>query len=91
MSTSVPPILQLASTLTLLASGSFQHNAEIDFLLRLAQRTMSKTLSVFGCVDGTHFGFQTPTENEYMFFNRKGFHSQNSMIETLDIQQSPVG
>lgn len=33
MSTSVPPILQLAATLNLLASGSFQHNAGNDFLL----------------------------------------------------------
>ncbi|XP_065356427.1 putative nuclease HARBI1 [Calliphora vicina] len=117
MSTSVPPILQLAATLNLLASGSFQHNAGNDFLIGLAQSTMCKVVKkvtkeiekklcakminflpnqseecmeyfmdkfkipgVVGCVDGTHFGFQAPTENEYMFFNRKGFHSLNSMI-----------
>lgn len=44
MSTSVPPILQLAATLNLLASGSFQHNAGNDFLLGLAQSTMCKVV-----------------------------------------------
>ncbi|XP_039967512.1 putative nuclease HARBI1, partial [Bactrocera tryoni] len=33
-----------------------------------------------GCIDGTHFGLQKPTLNEHMFFNRKGYHSLNSMI-----------
>ncbi|XP_046812423.1 putative nuclease HARBI1 [Lucilia cuprina] len=34
---------------------------------------------VIGCVDGTHFGLQKPP-NEHMFFNRKDFHSLNSII-----------
>lgn len=42
MSTSVTPILQLAATLNLLASGSFQHNVGNDFLLGLAQSTVCK-------------------------------------------------
>ncbi|XP_075160229.1 uncharacterized protein LOC142233262 [Haematobia irritans] len=44
ISTSVPQILQLAATLNLLASGSFQHNAGNDFLLGLAQSTMCKVI-----------------------------------------------
>lgn len=44
MSTSVPPILQLAATLSLLASSSFQHNAGNDFLIGLAQSTMCKVV-----------------------------------------------
>lgn len=39
-----------------------------------------KLLSVVGSVDGTHFGFQVPSKDEYMFFNRKGFHGLNAMI-----------
>lgn len=45
MSTSVSPILQLAATLNLLASGSFQHNVGNDFLLGLAQSTICKIVA----------------------------------------------
>ncbi|XP_017470297.1 PREDICTED: uncharacterized protein LOC108361988 [Rhagoletis zephyria] len=54
LSTAVPPMLQLAATLSLLA--------------------------IIGCIDGTHFALQKPTENEHMFYNRRGYHSLNSMI-----------
>ncbi|XP_055850651.1 putative nuclease HARBI1 [Episyrphus balteatus] len=39
-----------------------------------------KIPGVIGCVDGTHIGLLRPTANEEMFFNRKGFHSINAMI-----------
>ncbi|XP_065356203.1 putative nuclease HARBI1 [Calliphora vicina] len=39
-----------------------------------------KIPGVIGCVIGTHFGLQRPASNEHMFFNRKGFHSLNSMV-----------
>lgn len=42
LSTSTPPVLQLAATLTLLASGSFRHYIGNDFLLGLAQSTLCK-------------------------------------------------
>lgn len=44
LSTSTPPVLQLAATLTLLDSGSFQLPVYIgnDFLLGLAQSTLCK-------------------------------------------------
>lgn len=138
MSTALPPKLQLAVTLSLLASGSFQHTVGNDYLMGMCQSAVSKTinrvineiedricpkfitflpnestscmelymqkfklpggncmtydkickyffhmtfmLSVIGSVDGTHFGLQKPSENEHMFFNRKGYHSLNSMI-----------
>lgn len=42
MSTSIPPVLQLAATLSLLASGSFQHNVGNDFLLGMCQGATCK-------------------------------------------------
>lgn len=33
-----------------------------------------------GCIDGTHIFLRKPSENEEMFFNRKGRHSLNVMI-----------
>lgn len=45
----------------------------------LTNNYLIQLLTVIGCVDGTHFGLQKPP-NEHMFFNRKGFHSLNSMI-----------
>ncbi|XP_061390004.1 putative nuclease HARBI1 isoform X1 [Musca vetustissima] len=117
MSSSIPAVLQLASTLSLLASGSFQHTVGNDFLIGMSQSATCRVVQrvakemelklcpehinfspdqsalcmehfctkfripgVIGCVDGTHFGLQKPTENEHMFFNRKGYHSLNSMI-----------
>lgn len=44
-STSTPPVLQLAATLTLLASGSFQHNVGNDFLLGLSQSSMCRIMN----------------------------------------------
>lgn len=41
---------------------------------------------VFGCVDGTHIGIIAPKENEHLFLNRKGFHSLNAMIASLNIE-----
>lgn len=35
---------------------------------------------VIGCIDGTHIMILRPTENEHIFFNRKGRHSINAMI-----------
>lgn len=35
---------------------------------------------IIGCVDGTHVRIITPSKNEHLFFNRKGYHSINAMI-----------
>ncbi|XP_055850481.1 putative nuclease HARBI1 [Episyrphus balteatus] len=125
MSTAVPEPLQLAATLSLLASAGYQctvgkvraHNFGNNYLIGMSQSTISKIIAhvlnkietklcthhikfseerwstckqwffqkykiqgVVGCVDGTHFGLQKPSTNEHMFFNRKSFHSLNSMI-----------
>lgn len=42
MSTAVPPKLQLAAALTLLASGGFQHNVGNDYLVGMCQSTVNK-------------------------------------------------
>lgn len=39
---------------------------------------------VIGCVDGTHINIVRPIENEHLFFNRKGKHSINTMIVSID-------
>ncbi|XP_050316916.1 putative nuclease HARBI1 [Bactrocera neohumeralis] len=117
LSTAVPPMIQLGATLSLLASGGYQHLVGNDFLIGICQSTICKIIKnvvsemetklcpqfikfvpdnlsectksfvekykipgVIGCIDGTHFGLQKPTVNEHMFFNRKGYHSLNSMI-----------
>ncbi|XP_036343884.1 putative nuclease HARBI1 [Rhagoletis pomonella] len=41
----VPPILQLAGTLSLLASGGYQHNIGSDYLVGMGQSTVSKVVS----------------------------------------------
>ncbi|XP_067616529.1 putative nuclease HARBI1 isoform X2 [Eurosta solidaginis] len=100
----VPPFFQLAVTLSLLASGGYQHNVGSDYLVGMCQSTVSKltsyvvaemerklcaeficfepddSQSLIGCVDGTHIGLEKPIANEHMYFNRKGYHSINSMI-----------
>ncbi|XP_065358696.1 putative nuclease HARBI1 [Calliphora vicina] len=110
-------VKELASTLSLLASGSFQYAVGNDYLIGMSQSTISKMVTrvakemevklcpnlikfdpeqsnecmetfmrkykipgVIGCIDGTHIGLQKPSDNEHMFFNRKGFHSLNSMV-----------
>ena len=36
---------------------------------------------VIGCVDGTHIALETPgTDVEYMYVNRKNYHSMNVMV-----------
>lgn len=42
MSTAVQPILQLAATFSLMASGSFQHCVGNDFLIGLSQSALCK-------------------------------------------------
>lgn len=111
----IRPELRLAATLELLASGSYQHIIGNDYLIGMAQSTVSTMLwetldvmeqklcstwikfaprdetkeyffnrfkipGVIGLIDGTHIPLIRPVENEHMFFNRKGYHSLNSMI-----------
>lgn len=38
---------------------------------------------VIGCVDGSHISIIRPSENEHLFFNRKGYHSLNVMIVSI--------
>lgn len=121
--TAVPPVLKLAATLNLLASGSYQLNVGGSFLFGMAQPTIStifnetivlleealcsdwvkiepslfnetkkhffrkfKIPGVVGCIDGTHIPILRPTQDEHMYFNRKGFHSINAMIVSNDIR-----
>ncbi|KAM3874408.1 putative nuclease HARBI1 [Diretmus argenteus] len=35
---------------------------------------------IVGCIDGTHVQIQAPSDNEYLFVNRKGYHSLNVQI-----------
>lgn len=42
MSTAVPPMIQLAATLSLFATGSFQHAVGNDYLIGMCQSTVSK-------------------------------------------------
>lgn len=35
---------------------------------------------VVGCIDGTHVAIKRPTDEEYLYFNRKGFYSINVMM-----------
>ena len=41
--------------------------------------------SVIGAIDGTHINIIRPTENEHLFFNRKGNHSLNVMVVIIFI------
>lgn len=45
LSIAVPPVVQLASTLSLLASGGYQHSVGSDYLIGMAQSTVSKITS----------------------------------------------
>lgn len=35
---------------------------------------------VIGCIDGTHVRIQAPSQNEYLYVNRKGYHSINTQL-----------
>lgn len=41
---------------------------------------MANMPCVIGCVDGTQVKIQRPTQNEYQFVNRKGYHSLNVQL-----------
>lgn len=35
---------------------------------------------IVGCIDGTHIRIQAPSEHEYLYLNRKGYHSLNVQL-----------
>uniref|UniRef100_A0A8C6UX78 Putative nuclease HARBI1 n=1 Tax=Neogobius melanostomus TaxID=47308 RepID=A0A8C6UX78_9GOBI len=42
---------------------------------------------IIGCIDGTHVRIQAPSQDEYLFVNRKGYHSINvQLVCTNDMQ-----
>ena len=43
-------------------------------------RQVSGIPGIVGCIDGTHVQIQAPSENEYLFVNRKDYHSINVQI-----------
>lgn len=45
LSTGVPPKIQLAATLSLLATSGFQHNVGNDFLIGISQSTLCKIVN----------------------------------------------
>lgn len=38
---------------------------------------------IVGCIDGTHISIKRPTNEEYIYFNRKGYYSINAMIVSI--------
>lgn len=120
--TGIPPIIQLATTLNVLASGSYQINVGSHKALSIAQTTVSKIFrntlktleericphwifldenafpetqnyffekfklpGIVGIVDGTHIPILKPNVDEHVFFNRKGYHSLNVMVVSLNL------
>ncbi|KAL2102183.1 hypothetical protein ACEWY4_001351 [Coilia grayii] len=43
-------------------------------------RQASGIPGIVGCIDGTHVLIQAPSEHEYLYVNRKGYHSINVQI-----------
>ncbi|XP_062373191.1 putative nuclease HARBI1 [Sardina pilchardus] len=43
-------------------------------------RQASGIPGIVGCIDGTHVRIQAPSEHEYLYINRKGYHSINVQI-----------
>ncbi|XP_071375888.1 putative nuclease HARBI1 [Centroberyx affinis] len=43
-------------------------------------RQASGIPGIVGCIDGTHVQIQAPSEHEYLYVNRKGYHSVNVQI-----------
>lgn len=58
--------------------GKYMYLAEVKVIYNYFFKFL-----VIGCVDGTHVGLQKPSNNEHMFYNRKGFHSLNAMVVSL--------
>lgn len=40
---------------------------------------------ITGCIDGTHVKIVKPSEDEHLYFNRKGYFSLNAMIVSGEI------
>ncbi|XP_049890978.1 putative nuclease HARBI1 isoform X2 [Epinephelus moara] len=43
-------------------------------------RQASGIPGIVGCIDGTHVQIQAPSEHEYLYVNRKGYHSINVQV-----------
>lgn len=43
-------------------------------------RQASSIPGIVGCINGTHVRIQAPSEHEYLYVNRKGYHSINVQV-----------
>ena len=62
--------------------ASYVHlpNEEEAAAMKERFRQASGMPGIVGCIDGTHVQIQAPHENEYLYVNRKGYHSINVQI-----------
>lgn len=63
-----------------------------DEKLKIKQKFMEKTNfpGIIGAVDGTHVHILTPRDEEWNYYNRKGFHSINAQV-TCDYELNILG
>ena len=53
---------------------------EESALVKQRFRQNSGIPGILGCIDGTHIQIQAPSDHEYLYVNRKGYHSINVQI-----------
>ena len=54
-------------------------NSFLTYFIHICKNCDTYNISVIGCVDGIHIDLQKSSDDENMFFNRKGFHSSCSV------------
>lgn len=56
--------------------------ADLDYIQRSKHHFFEKFKipGVIGCIDGTHIRIVKPGNQDYLYYNRKGYYSINAMI-----------
>ncbi|XP_071947388.1 putative nuclease HARBI1 [Antedon mediterranea] len=95
----VPPVLQVCTALRFYASGSMHNISgdlsgihestacrivrQVSLALQRHYHDISGFPNVIGAVDGTHVRIQAPTVDEFVYVNRKGYHTHSLNIQVV--------
>lgn len=82
--------LRQITIFTLFVIGNFHDYLHTLFVIFCRFQRRYNLPGVIGCIDCTHISIVKPSNNEHLYFNRKGYHSLNIQMVSKENLPKPI-